>query len=283
MRPRVRIALRRLRTRARHAMAERRRRLAGAPVGPRATLLVLGCQRSGTTLVTDLFATDPEVKVYPEHSGLSTRDPHGLRLDSLDRVAERLRRSRYPLVVLKPLVESQNALELLDRLPRARVLWMFRHYADVARSNLVRFGEGNGIRNLRSIADGGADWRAERASAEVRSVVRDCFAPAMRPFDAAALFWWARNTLFFDQSLDARGDVQTCRYEELVADPRRILRGIYEFAETECPRDPPIDMVSSPSIARGRATPITREVELLCEDLLERLEKVHAARNVSCA
>ena len=81
MKPQTRIAVRRLRTRARHAIGEQRRRLAGSPVGPRTTLLVLGCQRSGTTLVTDLFAADPAVKVYPEHSELSARDAHGLRLD----------------------------------------------------------------------------------------------------------------------------------------------------------------------------------------------------------
>jgi len=275
----TRIALRRLRTRAQHAIGEQRLRLGGAPAGPRAVLLVLGCQRSGTTLVTDLFAADPAVKVYPEHSELSASDPRGLRLEPLVTVAQRLRRSRFPLVVLKPLVESQNAEALLAGLPNARVLWMFRHYADVASSNLVRFGEQNGIKNLRSIAQGGDDWRAERVSAEVQRVVRAHFDEAMSPWDAAALFWWARNMLFFEQRLDTRADVRTCRYEDLVSDPARVLGEIYAFAGSAGPRELAVDGVSSTSIALGRDLPLSREVAERCEHLLARLEDVHSGKS----
>lgn len=278
MKPQMRIALRRLRTRARHAIGEHRRMLAGAPRGPRAVLLVLGCQRSGTTLIIDLLAADPAVKLYPEHSAISARDHHGLRLDPLPDVAERLCRSRYPLVVLKPLVESQNAPALLSALPSARGLWMFRHYADVARSNLARFGDRNGIKNLRSIAEGRRDWRSEGASAHVQSIVRDRFAESMKPWDAAALFWWARNMLFFERSLDERSDVMTCRYEELVADPLRVLRGVYEFAGSAGPRHFPVDRVSRASVALGHTIPLSTDVGNLCEDLLGRLEKVHAVK-----
>jgi Sulfotransferase domain len=278
----MRIAMRRLRSHAQHAIGEGGRRLAGASRGPRTVLLVLGCQRSGTTLITNLLATNRAVKVYPEHSAVSSRDPHGLRLNPLPAVAERLRRSRYPMVVLKPLVESQNACELLDGLPNARALWVFRHYADVARSNLARFGGRNGIKNLRSIARSEGDWRSERVSAAVERIVRERFDDKMNPWDAAALFWWARNQLFFEQALDARGDVQTCRYEELVADPRRVLRGIYEFAGGPCPRDPSVERVSSASVALGRAIPISSDVVALCEEMLSRLEKAHA-ENARCA
>jgi sulfotransferase family protein len=275
----ARIALRRLRTRAQHAIGEHRRLLGGAPTGPGAVLLVLGCQRSGTTLVTDLLAADPAVKVYPEHSELSASDPRGLRLDPLPTVAQRLHRSRFPVVVLKPLVESQNAPALLAGLPNARVLWMFRHYADVARSNLARFGESNGIKNLRSIAEGGDDWRTEHVSADVQRVVRAHFDGAMSPWDAAALFWWARNALFFEQELDTRADVRTCRYEELVAEPARVLSEIYAFAGSACPRELAIESVSTGSIALGREIPLSREVAERCEHLLERLEGVHAGKS----
>jgi len=275
MSQRTRIALRRLRTRARHAIGEQRQWLAGAPRGPRAVLLVLGCQRSGTTLVTRLLGGDPAVKVYPEHSQISVGDRHGLRMAALPAVAERLRRSRYPLVVLKPLVESQNAPALLAGLPNARALWLFRHYADVARSNLARFGERNGIKNLRSIARGGSDWRCEGVSSQVERVVAQRFSESMNPWDAAALFWWARNSLFFERSLDGRQDVRTCRYEELVTDPARVLRGVYAFTGCAWPGEPAIAQVSSASVALGREIPLSAGVVALCEELLGRLEKVH--------
>jgi hypothetical protein len=273
-----RIRLRRTRTRLLHALGEGRRLLAGAAPGPRAVLLVIGCQRSGTTLMTDLLARDPAAKVYPEHSAISSRDRHGLRLAPIPAVAARLARSRFPLVVMKPLVESQNARALLDGLPRARGLWMFRHYADVARSNLARFGEGNGIKNLRSIARGVADWRGEGASEEVSRRVREHFSETMNPSDAAALFWWARNALFFEQALDARDDVLTCRYEELVADSVRELRRVYAFSGCAFPDPASAAGVSSASVGRGRDLPLSSEVVALCEKMLARLESAHAQR-----
>jgi hypothetical protein len=273
-----RLALRRLRARAQHAFAEQRRFLAGAPRGPRAVLVVLGCQRSGTTLMTELLARDRAAKVYPEHSELSAGDRrHGLRLAPIPDVAARVRRSRHPLIVLKPLVESQNATALLAGLSNARALWMFRHYADVARSNLARFGEKNGIKNLRSIAVAADDWRSERVSEPVARVVREQFSEAMNPWDAAALFWWARNALFFEQSLGERDDVRTCRYEELVADPLRVLLGVYAFAGCEPPDRVSVAGVASVRVSPDHPAPISAEVARLCEQLLGRLEKAHAA------
>jgi hypothetical protein len=241
-------------------------------------LLLFGCQRSGTTLMTELLARDPAAKVYPEHSELSAADRrHGLRLAPIPAVADRVQRSRHPLIVLKPLVESQNATALLAGLPNARALWMFRHYADVARSNLARFGERNGIKNLRSIAVAAGDWRSERVSSPVARVVAGHFSDAMNPWDAAALFWWARNALFFEQSLGDRDDVRTCRYEELVADPRRVLLGVYELVGCEPPDPLSVAGVSSASGAQGRPIPISAGIAQLCEELLGRLEKAHAA------
>lgn len=274
----LRIRLRRARTRARHALGEGRQWLAGAPRGSGVALLVLGCQRSGTTLMTRLLEADPAVKVHPEHSPVSWRDRHGLRLPPPAELAEQVARSRHPLLVWKPLVESQNAAALLDALPRSRGLWMFRHYADVARSNLARFGEGNGVKNLRSIARGRHDWRAEGASPEVRRVVAEHFSESMNPWDAAALFWWARNRLFFEQELGSRDDLRTCRYEELVADPLRVLRGIHAFVGRDAPKASSVAGVSPASVALGREIPLSAGVVALCEELLGRLEKVHAER-----
>lgn len=284
MRVQGRLVARRLRSDVRHALGEWRWRLRGAARGPDRTLLILGCQRSGTTLMTRILDRDPGAKVYPEHSSLSCGDRlHRLRLAPLPEVASRLAESRHPLVVLKPLVESQRAPELLDALPDSRGLWMFRHYADVAQSNLARFGLGNGLRNLRSVARGAVgDWRAEGASAEVREQVLRHFSESMNPWDAAVLFWWVRNHLFFDLALQAREDLRTCRYEELVADPQRVLRSLYAWLGRGFPGPATLREVNSTSVGRGSQIELSPAIRELCDELLGRLEKAHGG-DAPCA
>ena len=281
---RTRLVARRLRTDVAHAARELRRWRAGDTPGPDSVLVVLGCQRSGTTLMTEILAADPDAKVYPEHSSLSASDRQShLRLGSYATVARRIAKSRHPLVVLKPLVESQHAGTLLDAIPGARGLWMFRHYADVTRSNLARFGRHNGIRNLRSIAQRREhDWRSEAVSEEVAQVVSRFFSETMNPYDAAAIFWWARNALFFEQRLGDREDVRTCRYEELVADPEGVMRGIYDFANRSWPDNPILTRVCDSSVGRGRNVDLSHEVRKLCEEMLARLEQAHR-EGASCA
>jgi len=275
---RIRLLARQLRTDLAHARGEWRQRLAGVEPGPDAVLLVLGCQRSGTTLMTRIFAADPRAKVYPEQSSMSASDGHRLRLDDLDGIARRIAASRFPLVVLKPLVESQNTPDLLAAIGSARGLWMFRHYTDVARSNLTRFGIDNGICNLRSISRRAGDWRSERVSPQVAAVVDEHFSDAMDPWDAAALFWWARNALFFERGLDRRNDTRTCRYEELAGDPARVIREIYAFLRLPPPGPEPAARVSDRSVGLGREIHLSAPVRELCDDMHERLLAVHARR-----
>jgi len=276
-RRRLRILARLRRSQLEHAAAELSRALKGEKPGQSSVLFVLGCQRSGTTLMTEFFEADPEAKVYPEHSSLSARDTrHRLRLDSLERVASALERSRFPRIVLKPLVESQRARELLTAVPGSRALWMFRDWRDVARSNLARFGPGNGLRNLRFVAERCKDdWRSEGVDDEVVSVVSRAYREDMRPYDAAALFWWVRNSHFFAQALGEEPRVRLCRYEDLVADPAAEMRRVYAFMGETMPGDLGFSRVSRDSLGLGGDIDVSPEVARLCDDMHGRLLAAH--------
>jgi hypothetical protein len=272
------------RTSLRHARAEWSLHLDGVGRGPEVVLLILGCQRSGTTMVTRILSRDPDAKVYPEHSGLTWLDfEEHLRLSSVDRVADRIGRSHFPMVVLKPLVESQNALALLDGLPNAHALWMFRHWTDVARSNLARFGRDNGIRNLRRVVEARpGDWRAEGVDAATHAVVAEHFSESMNPWDAAALFWWVRNTHFFSLGLAERPGVMTCPYEDLVADPNRVLRAIYRLVDRPFPGSPITHGVRTSSVGLGEGLLFSPEVAARCDAMWARLRGAHE-RAAACA
>ena len=246
------------------------------PAEDKKILFILGCQRSGTTMMQKIFEKDMHAKVYGEFSKLSQHDRGRIRLNPLNQVKRELDKDTPPLVVMKPLVEAQNLKELLDYFPSSKALWMFRHFKDVAASNLVNFGEKNGIDDLRPIAQHDLhNWRSEGASDHVTEVVQQYFSEDMDQMDAAALFWYARNSLFFDLNMGENSRVMMCRYEDLVREPEANVKDIYEFASADYPGEEIIDSVSTSSVGKGQHVVLHPEIETLCNQMLKRLEDAY--------
>lgn len=240
-------------------------------------LFIIGCQRSGTTLMLRIFEKDLNTKVYGEFSKLSSGDVHHkIRLNPLDSVKEVIDKDRAPLIILKPIVETQNSLKLLDHFDGSKALWMYRHYKDVALSNLKQFGIENGINDLRPIVENNPqNWKSESVSEGVRKIVLEHFSEDMNPYDAAALFWFVRNNLFFELRLDENPNVLMCRYEDLVINPLEIINKIYEFIGHNFPGQKMVSEIHSLSLGKGRRIELSPEIDLLCKELLERLDKVY--------
>lgn len=239
-------------------------------------LFILGCQRSGTSLMNRIFTRDLRISVYREASKLSSpHDPKGLRLKPCDQLKECFEQDKAPYIVLKPLVESQNALNLLNYFPNSKVLWMYRSYKDVVLSGSKRFESGVGLRDLRYIAKNDvANWRSEGVSEYVLSTILKYYSEDMSLFDAGALFWFARNQLFFEQNLDQNPNVWMCPYEELVQSPQSMISQIYDFMGIDHSGDNHFTQeVNVKSIGKGKDINFSPEIEQLCEDLFEKLNK----------
>jgi hypothetical protein len=242
-------------------------------------VLILGIQRSGTSLMYWVFERDMNVRVYREASELSSLDTvERIRLNPLPSVWAELRRQRAAMMVLKPLVESQRAHELMAAFPGARVLWAYRHYQDVAASNLKAFGMENGKSDLQPLLAGDpANWRSQNSSEVTRETIRRHYAPDMNPFDAAALFWWARMQLYFEQGLDRNPNVLLSRYEDLVTDPARTMRHTYAFLGRPYPGDHIVRDVNAQSVGKGRVSKLSPTIDALCADMLARLDRLNYA------
>ncbi|ANT62658.1 hypothetical protein AYJ57_19975 [Salipiger sp. CCB-MM3] len=255
----------------------------GEPAGERRMLLILGCQRSGTTMLSEVLSQDPRSDVFPEKSALSDpQDTHGLRLRPLEDVKARLERNTADLIVLKPLVESQNAKAMLDGFPQCRAVWMFRDYRDVVRSNLRMFGEDNGRRDLSALLNDRSDWRGENLSDETLRRVREAVEEPTEA-DAAALFWYARNTLFFQQALEEDPRVLLVPYEIFVQNPKAETDAIRRFAGDQSLATADRYHVSSKSVGAGRDVAIAPGVAALCDEMLARLNQAwdtQSARSV---
>jgi hypothetical protein len=238
-------------------------------------LFIVGCQRSGTSMIHHLFRLDRDAVTYDEASPLSLRDPERFRLDPLPEVRRRIMSQRAPLVVAKPLVESQNILDVLEAFPEARALWMFRDYRSVAASSLAYFGDQVGHLDLAPVLRrDAADWRSEKASAATQAAIESVYSPDLPPVDAACLFWFLRNRIYLDQGLAADGRIRLCRYEDLVAEPARIMREAYAHIGRPYPGDRIVADVFSHSRGRGRDLELVPGVGVLCDALLEEMESL---------
>ena len=248
------------------------------PGQEKTVLFIVGCQRSGTSILHHMFRLDPDTVTYDEISPLSSYDPvQGLRLNPLPKIQARIRNDRAPLVVCKPLVESQNLDILLDLFPVTRAIWMYRDYRAVVFSNLKYFGPDTGHRDLAPIvAADESNWRAERLAPADRNIILDLYKPDMDPHDAAALYWYARNSLYFSRSFDQDARIRVCRYSDLVTRPAKVIAQAYGFIGRPYPGDGIVRDVFTGSRGRGRDLDLSPRVHELCKGLLSRLDD-HAA------
>jgi hypothetical protein len=281
----------RIRRRAWGLAKEVRNRVPRSGRLPSRALFILGSQRSGTTLLVDTLDRDWRVKTFGEFSGVNrsaagrrpwsvrSESRYSIRMKALDEVAAKLERCPYPLVVLKPLVESQKAPAILRMSDRAVCAWVFRHYRDVARSNVKLFTPEVTRFNLEPMVREKSDnWRGELVPEDVRDLIARHYSPDMNPFDGGALFWFARNRLFFDLELASEERVMPLKYEDLVTDPERSLRRLYRHAGIVFPGRGIAEGIHPSSIGLGRELELSAEIERACEQLWSELNAAYESR-----
>ena len=234
-------------------------------------VFIFGCQRSGTTMLSNLFRNDLSSRVYTEKGLSSDGSRRILPLHQLDQMFSR---DSASLIVGKPIVESQRAIDLLEFFPKARAIWMFRNFADVARSARKRFSEDSAFRNLKTIIDSSVPqtFAAENVSDETREVVLRHFSDQMSTNDANALYWYVRNVLYFEQQLHRSDRVKLCCYELFVADPENSLAELYAFLGRRYPGSHLVKDVHSRSVQSMPLKDLSDQVAELCNDLASRLE-----------
>jgi hypothetical protein len=255
-------------------------------------IFIFGCQRSGTTMLERCLERDLRTKLYGQYdlrdkvtdaSKLAYADAHGPRLKPYDEIKQIIAKEKASLLIVKPLRESQHAISLLDYFSGSKIIWVYRNYQDVANSNIARWGDGVGIRKLRPIFDGatGDHWAAEHVSEETRAVVKEYFSEDMLPADAGALYWYTRNSLFFELGLDKHPGVFLLRYESFVTEPDWTMGQLYRFLNAPYPGSRLVNHIHQNSVNRGKHIRISPEIEALCDELLQRLDKVYSSQIVS--
>ena len=263
---------------------DRRRWTAAHPgIAPNAmAVFLVGVQRSGTNMLVRGFETSPSFDVCNENDA---RAFVRFRLRPLPDLRALIGSNDHRAVLLKPLAESHRIVELLDGLgtPTApRAIWAYRGVDGRVRSAVAKFGPNN-LLALRAIAEDrhDRDWSVDGPAQEIVDTIRDGLSGAnlelVRSFDydrldaaaGAALFWYVRNSLYFELALHARDDVVLSSYDSMVGNPEPTMRTLCRFLAHPFSEDL-IAHVDTRSAMPPRVT-LPDEIRRRCDELEIRL------------
>jgi len=254
---------------------------------PTTPVFVWGCHRSGTTMLLRLMKQSPWCTVYHENNEKAMREHSRFRDD--ETVLGLIQSERRLFPVFKPLNDAQHARSQLHLDPRSKGLWMYRHYGDVVNSMVEKWGNSQAL-TYTAIATDADDGRtldpavlldvqifSEGMSAETLSDVRRLVKPDMTPEEGAALHWYSRNRLFFDLGLDRDLRVELVRYEDVVQDPDRYLKRVFDFVGCGY-RSEWAGSVFKSSVKKRASPVLSTDYKDLCEALLGTLHAEYRRR-----
>jgi hypothetical protein len=121
-------------------------------------------------------------------------------------------------------------------------------------------------------------WQAQGLSEASLELIRGFDYARVAPASAAALFWYVRNSLFFELGLSERPDVILMSYDAMLAQPEATMRRLcaflgLPFAATLIEH---VERRDQPPASSEEIDPVIRKH---CDDLQERLDGI--ARDVS--
>lgn len=238
-------------------------------------LFIVGCQRSGTTMLIDTLMRAPDLWVHPEKSALAYDD---FRLRSPATVEVITRLTPASTVIYKPLCDAHLTDRILAAHRTAHAWWVVRDWRDVANSAVRKWGshQRDVIVDLAAGRGEAWGWRTERVPEAMIAQLKQLVTADLTPEAGAALFWYVRNSFYFSLGLDADPRVTLVRYEDLVSSPEASFRPL--FAQLGVSADPAwtADIVAT-SVGKETAPDISREVTAVCDALLQRFVEARAA------
>jgi hypothetical protein len=191
--------------------------------------------------------------------------------------------------VFKPLNDAQHARRQLDLHGRSKGLWIYRDYRDVVNSMVVKWGESQTLTYTAIVQglDHGTAWDpsvvtdalifGEGMSTSTRSAIAGLIKPDMTAAEGASLHWYCRNRLYFELGLDRDSRVEIAKYEDIVCDPDRFLRRVFDFVGCGYQPEWAADVFRT-SVKKSVEPQMRDEYTALCEGLLQDLDTAYHSR-----
>jgi hypothetical protein len=238
--------------------------------GPAVPVLILGEMRSGTNMLDECFDNCASTDVFHEYDDEAFID---YELRPLPEVRQLIARSNGTHAVFKSIADSNCADDLLDGLPGARAIWIYRRYQDAVNSALQNFKEHREYLRLIIEEPQKAKWRARGLSGDDMALLRKHYSTNLGDASARALIWYIRGRCYFTQRLEQRSEVMLINYEELVTKPHEQLRAAFEFVGLPF-QDSYYRHVETSSIRKRPDPQIATEIAALCDALMAQFAAV---------
>jgi len=230
-------------------------------------VFIFGEQRSGTNMLINTLNKSMDTNCYFETDDEAFDN---YQLKNTDVIETLVNKSYASCVIFKSISDSQNASLLLDRFLGAKGIWIYRSYSDVINSSLRNFKEHYKFLELIIKDPEKAAWRAENVSQKNMVMIKKYYDLNISDASSRGLIWFLRNDLYFQQKLDQDHRVLLVKYEDLVLEPLRAFKSIFNFLEIDF-KVKFIREISSSSISKNAKTEIDDEIEKMCSNHLYRL------------
>jgi hypothetical protein len=259
-----------LRTRTSHLGRAMLQRLANPAGGSRPVFLV-GCGRSGTTLVASQLARSWQVDLFNENHPQAFDQ---FRLRGFPVIAGLARASHARISLFKPILDTHLSVRLLQHFAGAQILFAFRHYSDVISSAVKYFGPDRWQSRVSAWLDSDfAEFAAAPLPEATRRAITDIYPGALSPEAACALYWLLYNRLFFDLGLNADPRVRLVNYEDVVVSPRQNFQAACQFLGVRYDRRMAQGIYGS-SVRQEPQAVIEPTILSACDQLWQRLQAV---------
>ena len=231
-------------------------------------VFLLGCGRSGTSMLLNTFRRDDRVEALGEND---TKIAKNFMLVK-EQIGPAIENCKAPVLIMKPILNSFDASSLLKSYHRAKIIWIIRDYRDVISSSIIKFGTRvpDYMKNLVLLKQGN-NWLSLGIQPETLEMLSKVDSTTFTHFDWMGLIWWSVNrTIILDQ-LYKHNNFLLLHYENLVHDPDVVLKHIYEFIGLEYKHGVG-KYIHYLSVGKGKSIYLHPHVQKLCNDLYEDLK-----------
>lgn len=231
-------------------------------------VFIMGCGRSGTTLMLDIFHSDIRIEALGENNPKVANKIFKLEYSKIHGT---INQSKAQIIALKPILNSFDARKLISEYNGSVIFWLIRDYKDMVSSSLIKFGDkvANYMKEL-VVNNRGDNWLSQGIPISTVTRIRKLNIQQLKSQDWMALIWWSVNHTILIDDLKSFDRFHLIKYESFVQNHEFYLKKMYRIMKMN-PKQLSKFRVHSGSIGKGVDIRIDKDIEKMCKELMIKL------------